>query len=174
MAAIICPNCQFSNPQGALSCQKCFEMLHDTVDVSRTATMGRRQSSVAVTPLERKQHRIAEAHKFLSSQSIAVYIEQVSSPIVLRLGTSLIIGRVITYDNQLRLDLAPYQAVEKGVSRQHVILKRAAIPAITLEDMGSSNGTWHNDVLLQPFRPATLVSGDELRLGKLTLSIYLP
>ena len=77
-------------------------------------------------------------------------------------------------DGQLRVDLAPYHANEKGVSRQHAILKRTSTAALTVEDMGSVNGTWLNDVLLQPYRAASVTSGDELRLAKLVVAVYLP
>jgi hypothetical protein len=40
--------------------------------------------------------------------------------------------------------------------------------------MGSSNGTWVDEVRLQPYQPTQLVSGAHLRLGQLALEIFFP
>jgi len=70
----------------------------------------------------------------------------------------------------------------EGVSVPHASLSRrhAAIttPALTLEDLGSTNGTWvrapspegaADEVRLEPGRPVTLALGDTVRLGAVTL-----
>jgi len=55
----------------------------------------------------------------------------------------------------------------RGVSRQHALLK-CAPAALTLEDMGSRNGTRVNGVRVQRTR---LEPGDEIRLGPVTLRL---
>ena len=55
----------------------------------------------------------------------------------------------------------------RGVSRQHAVLK-CTPAALTLEDMGSRNGTRVNGVRVQRTR---LEPGDEIRLGPVTLRL---
>ncbi len=73
--------------------------------------------------------------------------------------------------NRLDLDLAPFRGLELGVSREHALLKQSS-RAITLTDLGSTNGTAVNGVRLTPNSPQALRDGDELRLGKLTLRVF--
>jgi pSer/pThr/pTyr-binding forkhead associated (FHA) protein len=69
------------------------------------------------------------------------------------------------------LDLTPFGALEKGVSRLHAAIIRTE-DTLTLIDMGSSNGTHLNGQRLIPDQPRILRDGDELRLGKLIAHIY--
>ena len=59
------------------------------------------------------------------------------------------------------IDLSPYQAYARGVSRLHAVLKREA-SRVFLMDLGSSNGTYVNSV-----RTASqvLVPGDVIQFG---------
>jgi pSer/pThr/pTyr-binding forkhead associated (FHA) protein len=42
----------------------------------------------------------------------------------------------------------------------------------SLEDLGSTNGTWLNGTLTLKHVPYKLHSGDQIRLGTLTLYVY--
>lgn len=53
-----------------------------------------------------------------------------------------------------------------AVSRRHAIIRRDG-DNVVLEDLGSSNGTWLNDVRV--VRPAALEPGDLIRLGNVDL-----
>jgi pSer/pThr/pTyr-binding forkhead associated (FHA) protein len=69
------------------------------------------------------------------------------------------------------LDLTPYGALEKGVSRIHAAIERSE-DTLTLIDMGSANGTHLNGQRLIPDQPRVLRDGDEIRLGKLVAHVY--
>jgi serine/threonine protein kinase len=64
------------------------------------------------------------------------------------------------------VDLEPYGGGAAGVSRRHArLLKRAA--GWFLEDLHSTNGTFLNEVRVEPQHPVPMCSGDHVRLGTL-------
>jgi pSer/pThr/pTyr-binding forkhead associated (FHA) protein len=68
------------------------------------------------------------------------------------------------------IDLGPYRAYEKGVSRLHASLKLGGGQVI-ITDLGSVNGTRVNGKKILPNQPQTLSHGDILTLGKLKVQI---
>jgi pSer/pThr/pTyr-binding forkhead associated (FHA) protein len=69
------------------------------------------------------------------------------------------------------IDFAPYDALDKGVSRSHATIELSE-DTLTIVDTGSANGTFLNGQRLVPNQPRVLRDGDELRLGKLIANIY--
>lgn len=61
---------------------------------------------------------------------------------------------------------------EPSLSRRHARLHMG--PPITLEDLGSANGTTIRDVALSAGRPVEIVPGDAVDLGALTLYVQVP
>jgi len=84
----------------------------------------------------------------------------------------LIIGRFHDEDGveQPDIDLAPFGAVEKGVSRRHLALIRQH-DTIGIVDLGSANSTFLNGQRILPSEQRILRDGDELRLGRLVIRI---
>ncbi len=68
------------------------------------------------------------------------------------------------------VDLTALGGLEKGVSRKHAVIHHAGAD-YTVEDMGSTNGTFINRKRIQPHAPETIKPGDEVRFGKLSLSV---
>jgi pSer/pThr/pTyr-binding forkhead associated (FHA) protein len=68
------------------------------------------------------------------------------------------------------VDLTSLGGMEQGVSRKHAIIHRSGSD-YTVEDMGSTNGTYINKKKIQPRAPQMIKAGDELRFGKLSLSV---
>ena len=68
------------------------------------------------------------------------------------------------------IDLSPYQASDKGVSRRHVMITRRDT-ALNIVDIGTPNGTYLNGQRLVANQPRVLRDGDEVRLGHLVLRI---
>ncbi|MEB2288741.1 MAG: FHA domain-containing protein [Anaerolineae bacterium] len=62
-------------------------------------------------------------------------------------------------------------AQRHGVSRLHCLIERRT-SGLTVSDLGSTNGTFINEHLLEPHRPYTLVHGDCLTLGTLHLVMF--
>ncbi|MDI6769818.1 MAG: FHA domain-containing protein [Anaerolineales bacterium] len=68
------------------------------------------------------------------------------------------------------IDLTPYKAYDKGVSRLHAVLRRVK-NKIVIMDLGSSNGTYVNGNRLSPQIEHVLSHGDTIHLGKLKIQI---
>ncbi len=68
------------------------------------------------------------------------------------------------------LDLDPFGASERGVSRRHAEI-RLIEESLFVTDLDSTNGTKLNGFLLPPNQPFRLRHGDELQLGKIRLVI---
>lgn len=79
------------------------------------------------------------------------------------------IGR--SEDGQMvEIDMTPYDAVGKGVSRRHAVLRWLS-DGIYVEDLESTNGTRINGVALHPAKPYLLRNGDEVEFGQLRTTI---
>lgn len=78
------------------------------------------------------------------------------------------LGRSLETD----LDLRPYGAEYKGVSRHHALLSPQP-SHLALTDVGSSNGTFVNSAHLVPGRPFDLDHGDVVSLGKLMFVVSI-
>jgi pSer/pThr/pTyr-binding forkhead associated (FHA) protein len=70
------------------------------------------------------------------------------------------------------IDLDPHGGHEAGVGRRHaqLIWKDGQV---CIEDLDSVNGTSVNRTRLAPHKPQPLQSGDEILLGKLSLTYYV-
>jgi hypothetical protein len=77
-----------------------------------------------------------------------------------------------TVDNVQRINLASYSGYRTGISRVHAMLRRTANNTVNLIDMDSVNGTFVNDVRLDPFKPHALQDGDVVRLAYLVIKVY--
>jgi len=94
-----------------------------------------------------------------------------SSRIGLNVWQSLVIGRLDPWaEDNPDLDLAPHQAAEMGVSRQHAVLIPAA-QGLFIADLESTNGTWVNDDYLPPGQRYRLEPGDKIELGLLEMTV---
>ena len=81
----------------------------------------------------------------------------------------MVIGRKSgPYDQQVDIDLSPFDGKLKGVSRYHAILT-VNRGRVYLKDTSSSNGTFINGAALQPLESYLLRNGDEVSFGALKL-----
>jgi pSer/pThr/pTyr-binding forkhead associated (FHA) protein len=89
----------------------------------------------------------------------------------LEIGDDLLIGRK---DNARGIfpdvDLGLDGGYDAGVSRRHAILAHKQ-DVFTIEDLGSSNGTFINGRRLDPQSPAPIEHGDELKCGTLLIRV---
>ncbi len=100
----------------------------------------------------------------------SLHIEGVKVP--LPFHDNITLGRPISQSDawQTHVDLTPFNAYGRGVSRRHIRLvirhQRAYV-----SDLSSTNGTWLNGQRLTPFHEYLLHDGVELRLGLLNIKI---
>jgi len=69
------------------------------------------------------------------------------------------------------IDLDPYRGQILGVSRRHAMIIRED-HALTVTDVGSSNGTFLNGQRIATGQPRILRDGDDVRVGHLTLRVF--
>lgn len=68
------------------------------------------------------------------------------------------------------IDLTPYGALDRGVSRLHAEL-RLKNDHLYVTDLGSTNGTYLAGKKLEPDTPTMLRKGDELLVGRLAIQV---
>ncbi len=158
---MVCDACHTTNPPGTTYCIQCGTQLVWTRPVPQKDDT---QPLIVLAGGE-------DAH-FSDEMSLHLLVHGADAVIRVRPGTSeMIIGRrspdsVMIPD----VDLAPYSADIKGVSRLHAGLKRHE-KTIVITDMGSLNHTYVNDQRLHPHEVRVLHNGDEIRFGQLAIQI---
>jgi pSer/pThr/pTyr-binding forkhead associated (FHA) protein len=132
------------NIEGALFCEECGAKLEALNELQETA-------------VENNSERLVLASADGSTLEIPVKDE-------------VIVGREDPISEVFPdLDLTGFDGMEKGVSRKHAVIHRSGA-GYTIEDMGSTNGTYVNRKKVQPNVPQAIKPGDELRFGKLAFS----
>lgn len=163
---LACPKCAHENREGSLFCESCGENL-TTDGTSRTST--RRLESAANDLVARATWGTA---RFGEDAVITLRIRDNAEPITLQPAKRSVLGRNDTANSQQPdVDLTPYGALEKGVSRIHAAITRSE-DTLTLVDLGSVNGTHLNGQRLIPDQPRVLRDGDEIRLGRLVAHVF--
>lgn len=172
-----CPTCGYENLPGTLLCVRCYSLIEQPsgvfppTDVPPTGMLGNQAN------LQLPNSQTEDEHQHLVGQldpdSIALVVSDSNESLIVQVVTQAVLGRY-TPNNPMQplVDLTSYGALERGVSRMHVIIRRTTTGVLIIEDMASSNGTSLNDLRLAPYAPAVIRSGDRLRLGKLELEIY--
>src|SRR5262249_15855955 len=103
--------------------------------------------------------------------AVVMCFENVLEPLIVYISQQAILGRRTGDETiQPRIDLTPYEAYSKGISRVHAVIRRTE-QGLFLEDLGSSNGSWLNGRKLSPHVQVRLTSRDRIRLGNLSLDI---
>jgi hypothetical protein len=103
-------------------------------------------------------------------EAVGFFVVGTDKPLVSS-SLPLIIGRSLGNHPEPHIDLAPYNAFELGVSRQHAQVKREGA-RVLIRDLESTNFTWVNLEKLLPNVDYPVHSGDIIRLGQLRLLIY--
>jgi len=76
--------------------------------------------------------------------------------------------------NAVGRDGGDVMVADKTVSRLHARLELAEDGSLTVEDLGSTNGTQVNEAALVPNAPRSLADGDRLRFGSVSVTLHLP
>src|SRR5215475_10567392 len=159
--ALVCPICGLVNRPGELACSRCGTIL---------ATGG--QTRKLLNEDEPPKSASWPTGEVIVTDQEPITLEigdiQVSVPV----AEVITIGRVsdIPDDSHPDVDLGPYGAGDKGVSRKHIKIKRKNI-LVYVADLGSTNGTLLNGRRLIPNAERLLRNGDELTLGRLKVKV---
>jgi hypothetical protein len=164
---IMCPYCGTKNRPGALFCEDCAQPLYED---PASLTLPTKQIDLVTSEISAKS--TWGTARFNEESSVLIHIRDAVEPIHLQPHGKLVLGRAdATSTTKPDLDLTPYGALEKGVSRAHAAIYRSE-ETLTLVDLGSANGTHLNGQRLIPQQPRVLRDGDEIRFGKLVAHIY--
>lgn len=163
---LACPRCAHQNREGSLFCEVCGENLVESIS-SQTAT--KQLDSTSNDLIARATWGTA---RFGEDAAITLRIRDLGESLTLKPAKRSVLGRSDSASpQQPDVDLTPYGALEKGVSRIHAAITRNE-DTLTLVDMGSVNGTHLNGQRLIPDQPRVLRDGDEIRLGKLVVHVF--
>jgi hypothetical protein len=164
---IICQECGHKNRIGTLYCEDCGKSL---TGVPTNATIPTRSINQDRDEASAKS-TWGTAH-LTEKSSLMFHFPDNDLPMEVRPAKRMIFGRAdLTSPINPDIDLTPYGALEKGVSRQHAAIEFNDDTLIIL-DVGSSNGTYLNGQRLSPNQPRVLRDGDEVRFGKLVAHVY--
>ncbi len=169
---IVCPNCKHINMAGAIICSECGNPLPgsnplttqniDTSQIHETVTERPDQTAPAAPPMPVVLNNWVTLHLLDTGQVL---------PLAER--NEFTLGRISEGQPIMPdIDLSPYQAYARGVSRLHAVLKRET-SHVFIMDLGSSNGTFVNGKRLPPHVDYTVANGDVIALGKLKIQILL-
>ena len=164
-----CPVCGTENIFGALVCSNCYHVLTKLPMNAQESTIP--STSDLLDSQQVSAPRTVDTRAY-GANAVVMYIDGIPAPLVVYVVQQAVLGRrTVEKDTQPRIDLTPYGAHDRGISRQHTLLRRNE-KGISIEDLDSSNGTWVNHKKLVPFEPLQLKSGDRLRLGQFSLEIF--
>ena len=170
LTTIPCPNCSEQISAKAVACKHCGQVFVQ-IDNStqQTLVIERPRNALSFEDDE----RFGRTGSFKSGSIIYLSIERVNTPIARHVSEKpLVLGRAdtTTLQNNHDIDLNPYNALDRGVSRHHAKIY-ASKGTLYIEDLGSSNGTTLNGEALAANQPEELHDGDELMLGRMLLWI---
>ncbi len=107
------------------------------------------------------------------NDTIIIFVDEQREPLGTVIEKEVTLGRGNPGSSARNyVDLGPYGAFDKGVSRVHARIRRQD-KAFLIEDMDSANGTFVNGHSLSTSEVHRLKNGDEVRLGDLRMHIYL-
>jgi pSer/pThr/pTyr-binding forkhead associated (FHA) protein len=165
---IVCSNCNHVNMAGAVFCSECGTPLGAS-DPLTTQNIKTNQIHEAL-----KQRPITSAPPLETMNNwVTLHLLDTGQVLPLSERNEFTLGRISEGQPIMPdIDLSPYQAYARGVSRLHAVLKREA-SHVFLMDLGSSNGTFVNGKRLSPNVDHAISNGDVIALGKLKFQVLL-
>jgi len=168
---LFCQVCKIQNVPGALECAFCSAPLI-TGEPERPTTLG-----VSETLAEGIPNWANVQIDSGSSTKILLLVDHSADPLSVEPGEPFILGRNLEKlkgnKGESIIDLSPFEAYDKGVSRRHALVQPAGSEYL-ITDLDSTNGTWVNQHRIIPGRFYPLEMNSEIRLGHLLLRLILP
>lgn len=156
MKAKPCLVCQHENAENALVCAKCGALFTVKIDLHQ---------NLLTLPTRPAKFELDEDH------TLFIYVMGDQKPLIFKNQNEVIFGRMTANTALVHVDLSTYGENRLGVSRRHAVIEYDR-SGYTIRDLGSSNGTFLNDVLLIPHRKYQLQAGDKVSLAQLPLIVY--
>ncbi|MCU0498961.1 MAG: FHA domain-containing protein [Anaerolineae bacterium] len=163
---LVCEKCGKENAEGTSICNFCGHLMLDPKEQASTKKLTADQD-------EEIRHHWGPAR--YSSRVHFIVQDTNGADTQLTIDTSnlseIVVGRRDPKTNiGPTLDLTPYGALDKGVSRHHATIIRKD-GALHVVDNNSSNGTYLNNQRLISEQPRVVRHGDEIKFGSLILRV---
>lgn len=170
---LICKACHAENPEDVDFCQVCNAPLNEeTADLDKTYLVTNLLGEYELGDDPWKWGQFLFQENYL----LILEIKGTNNQIIISPRKKVILGRsgaeatVAEEENEgILVDFQQLGGLLAGVSRQHAQMTFND-HLVTVKDLGSTNGTRINGRKLDPHAPRLLREGDELQLGKLTLT----
>jgi hypothetical protein len=165
---IECPNCRHQNMAGSAFCSECGVVFVSSdpvttqqMEVEHTGDVAALKRTPGPTP------------PMPSDYWLTLHLLDSGEVLPLSDRNEFTIGRVTDGQPVMPdIDLAPYQAYSRGVSRLHAVITRG-VDDVYIMDLDSANGTYVNGRRLEPHEESVLSNGDVVALGGLKLQVLL-
>jgi pSer/pThr/pTyr-binding forkhead associated (FHA) protein len=157
-----CPTCNHLNEADAVECARCGASLTGVTTVA----------APAVAAIDVLQPLIQPPT--LNIGEVMFLVSGKANPITVKVSSdqqAIILGRRMEGENSPHLDLTDLSSTAGSVSRRHAVIRLSGDKP-TIEDLGSTNGTWVNENPLVVGQPHPLRTGDLIRLGQQFVFIY--
>lgn len=162
---ISCNTCRRTLVTGSLYCTDCGASLINIVE---------NQSQTPDPEAPNKYDMYSPNDQLPLKSVVSLHIVDFGQIISLTSRQEFTLGRVSGSQSVLPdIDLAPYEAYEKGTSRLHASIKLDG-QFVSIIDLGSVNGTYLNGKPIPVHEPQTLNNGDIISLGDLKVQILIP
>jgi len=162
-----CPHCGKDNADSDAYCYSCGHILPSALPQALRVTTKLDDIYESLEP----KRRWGTAY-FDRQSRLQLTFRDTGQSMAVDIADKIVLGR--RHDEpdvpQPNVDLKPYGALEKGVSRNHLALTRDT-DTIIVTDLGSANSTYLNGQRLVPFEARILRDNDELRLGRLVIRV---
>lgn len=162
---ISCNTCKKTLVTGSLYCSECGAPLINLNERSRESRS---------TEQERVNQAQPGEDQIPTKSVVSLHIVDYGQIISLTGRQEFTLGRVSGSQSVLPdIDLAPYDAYDKGTSRLHASIKLDG-QFVSIIDLGSVNGTYLNGKSIPVHEPQALTNGDMISLGELKVQILIP
>lgn len=167
--ATICPSCHHQELIGALFCSECGTKLVEQSGLSTAMVRGTDSRLEDI----RKATQPSSAPEAAGNAVASLHIIQTGQILPLEGREEFTIGRISEGQSILPdIDLTPYEAYSRGVSRLHATMK-IIDGKISITDLGSSNGTRINNDKIQPHKEYPVSHGDLVTLGQFKIQTLI-
>jgi hypothetical protein len=166
---IVCTNCKHTNMSGAIFCSECGAPLGVAAPLTtQNIKTGQMQEALRDRPIPPGSPPPASLNNW-----VTLHLLDTGQVLPLAERNEFTLGRISDGQPIMPdIDLSPYQAYARGVSRLHAVLKRDG-RHVFLMDLGSANGTYVNGKRLSPNVEHAISNGDIVALGKLKVQVLI-